>query len=258
LRLVVEYDGTDFCGFQWQPSVRTVAGVLEAALGTLFDEPVKVTGAGRTDSGVHASGQVVSLSTAARFPYERLAVALRGILPSDLSVRQTDVVEEGFSARFSARRRTYVYAILNRGQPSALLNRYCWHVARPLDFECMRDAGTCLVGEHDFRSFAAAAAEERTLRTVFGLQLEPRGELVRVEIAADGFLHHMVRTIVGTLVECGTGRRDPAGIPGVLAACDRSAAGLMAPAAGLYLAGIRYAGGYDSFAEPPIFRPASP
>ncbi len=238
--------------------MRTVAGALEAALGSLFDSPVKVTGAGRTDSGVHASGQVVSLTTAARFPFEHLVPALQGVLPADLSVREAGVVDDGFSARFSACRRTYVYAILNRRARSALLARYSWHVPKPLDVPAMRAAAACLVGEHDFRSFAAAGAGERTLRTVCRLGIESRGELIRVEIAADGFLHHMVRSIVGTLAECGEGRRDAAGMGAVLAACDRAAAGFTAPAAGLYLAGVRYADGYDSFADPPIFRLASP
>lgn len=252
LRLTVEYDGTDFSGFQWQPGIRTVAGVLEEALTQLFAQPVKVTGAGRTDSGVHASGQVVSLATQTGFPLERLIVALRGVLPSDCSVREAALVGPDFSARFSALERTYVYAILTRAAPAALLARYAYHVAGALDLEAMRSGAALLIGEHDFRSFAAALPEAATTRRVKRLAIEPRGELIRIAIAADGFLHHMVRTIVGTLVECGLGRRDPAELPRMLSARDRAAAGHTAPARGLCLAGVRYAGGYDSFAEPPI------
>ncbi len=252
LRLTVEYDGTQFCGFQWQPGIRTVAGALEAALSQLFGEPVKVTGAGRTDSGVHASGQVVSLVTRTAFPFERLLIALRGVLPSDCSVREAAFVEPGFSARFSALERTYVYAILTRAAPAALLGRYAYHVARALDLSAMRASAAFLVGEHDFRSFAAGSPEKATTRRVSRLDIEPRGELIRIAIAADGFLHHMVRTIVGTLVECGLGGRDSAELPRILSARDRAAAGHTAPAQGLCLAGVRYAGGYDSFAEPPI------
>jgi tRNA pseudouridine38-40 synthase len=251
--LTVEYDGTDFCGFQWQPGTRTVAGALEAALERLFSEPIKVTGAGRTDSGVHATGQVVSLATGSGFPLERLPFALRGLLPSDLVVRATEPVDASFSARFSARERTYVYAVLNRPARGALVSRYAHHVGHLLDVAAMRAAGAYLVGEHDFRSFTAAA-QASTTRSLRRLEIGRCGELIRFEIAADGFLHHMVRSIVGTLIECGSGRRDPAGVPVTLAALDRSAAGPTAPPVGLYLAGVRYADGYDSFAEPPILR----
>lgn len=234
--------------------MRTVAGVLESALTQIFGEPVKVTGAGRTDSGVHATGQVVSLETGAVFPFDRLLLALRGVLPSDLTVREFACVEAGFSARFSARERTYVYAILNRPERSALLARYAAHVPLPLNLEAMREAAAHLIGEHDFRSFAAAGSQERTVRCIRHIALERRGELLRAEVAADGFLHHMVRTIVGTLLECGAGRRTPHDLAGTLSARDRASAGTTAPAHGLYLAGVRYADGYDSFAEPPLLR----
>jgi tRNA pseudouridine38-40 synthase len=227
---------------------------LESALSQLFGEAVKVTGAGRTDSGVHATGQVVSLETDAIFPFDRLPLALRSVLPSDLSVREAACVEAGFSARFSARERTYVYAILNRPERSALLARYAAHIPFSLNLEAMREAAEHLIGEHDFRSFAAAGSQERTVRRLRRIELERRGELLRAEVAADGFLHHMVRTIVGTLLECGAGRRMPQELAGVLAARDRASAGTTAPAQGLYLAGVRYADGYDSFAEPPLLR----
>lgn len=178
------------------------------------------------------------------------------MLPRDLGLRETAIVEAGFSARFSACERTYVYAILNRPAPSALMARYAHHVPRQLDLEAMRAAGAPLVGEHDFSSFASATLLQTdggsAVRTLRHLEIEPRGALLRIAIAADGFLHHMVRTIVGTLVECATGRRCPGEIPAILAARDRSAAGLTAPPNGLYLAGVRYTDGYDSFAEPPI------
>lgn len=234
--------------------MRTVAGVLEGTLTQLFAEPVKVTAAGRTDSGVHATGQVVSLETDAVFPFDRLPLALRGVLPSDLSVREATCVEPGFSARFSARERTYVYAILNQPQRSALLARYAAYVPHQLNIKAMREGAAHLIGEHDFRSFAAVGSQERTVRCLRRIELERRGELLRAEVAADGFLHHMVRAIVGTLLECGTGRRTPDELVGVLAARDRQAAGTTAPANGLYLAGVRYADGYDSFAEPPLLR----
>jgi tRNA pseudouridine38-40 synthase len=254
LRLTVEYDGTDFNGFQWQPGLRTVAVVLEAALARLFEQRVKLTSAGRTDSGVHASGQVVAFSSEHPFPLERLPVALNALLPHDCAVREVATVGSDFSARFSARERTYVYAVLNRPQRSALTARYACHVARPLDLAAMEAAGACLVGEHDFRAFGTSENLGPTVRSISRLTVEPRGELIRIEIAANGFLHHMVRIIVGTLLECGQGRRPSHEVATILEAGDRSIGGSTAPAQGLCLAGVRYDDGYDSFADHPLFR----
>jgi tRNA pseudouridine38-40 synthase len=255
VRLTVEYDGTAFCGFQWQPRVRTVGGILEAGLARLFGEPVKVSAAGRTDAGVHACGQVVSFSTQHVFPFDRLRAALNGVLPRDVAVRDAKIVADGFSARFKAVERTYVYAVLNDRDSSPLFLRYAYRVWRPIDLDGLGDAAVHLCGEHDFRSFCATPPDNGiTLRTVRRLDVERRGNLVRIAIAADGFLHRMVRTIVGTLVECATGLRRSRDIPAMLAARDRRAAGHTAPPQGLYLAGVRYDDGYDSFCEPPVFR----
>ncbi len=252
----MEYDGTAFFGFQVQARGRTVAGEIEHALEKLLEEPVKITGAGRTDSGVHASGQVISFITSRSFPFERLAIALNATLPPDISVRDVGVVAGGFSARFAARERTYVYAILNQADRSALLSHRAYHVYRQrLDLDAMGDAAASLIGEHDFRSFCGVLPENGvTVRDVRSLTIVRQDDLVRVAISADGFVHRMVRTIVGTLVECGLGRRDPATLPAILAARDRRAAGLTAPAHGLYLAGVRY-DDYDSYKEPPILSP---
>jgi tRNA pseudouridine38-40 synthase len=253
VRLTVEYDGTAFCGFQWQPAERTVAGVLETALSTIFEETVKVSAAGRTDSGAHASGQVISFQTAAAFPFDRLVPALTSLLPRDLSVRDGVLVPDGFSARHSAFERTYVYAIRNAPEPSALLARYAHFVWVPLDLDRFGDGAAQLIGEHDFRSFCGVLPEQgTTVRQLSALTVERRDELVRVSLSASGFLHRMARTIVGTLIECAAGRRDPASLGAVLAARYRAAAGSSAPAHGLYLAGVRYPD-YDSFREPPLF-----
>ena len=218
-----------------------------------MNEPVKIAGAGRTDTGVHASGQVISFSTTRAFPFERLAIALNSTLPEDISVRDVAIVEPRFSARFSALERTYVYMIHNEQQRSALLAHRAYHVYHALDLDAMREAAQHLLGEHDFRSFCGMLPEHGpTIRTVKTLELEPHGPYLRIQISADGFLHRMVRTIVGTLVECGIGRRDPAAIPAILTARARAAAGLTAPAHGLYLAGVKYNDGYDSFKEPPL------
>lgn len=252
----MEYDGTNFSGLQFQPAVRTVAGELEKRLSALLRENVKITAAGRTDAGVHATGQVVSFHTRAAFPFEKLAIALNSELPKDVSVRGAASVEDRFSARFSALERTYVYAIYSSPEPSPLLSRWAYHVWRPMDLERFLRGAAHLIGEHDFRSFCGMLPESGpTIRTVRHLRATRNGDLIRVEIRADGFLHRMVRTIVGTLTECATGKRDPDSVPAVLAAKDRSAAGLTAPPQGLYLAGVRYKDGFDSFKEPPVTLP---
>ncbi len=215
---------------------------------------MKVTAAGRTDSGVHASGQVVSFRTERPFPFDKLAIALNNVLPSDISVRDAAVVSEPFSARFSARERRYVYAIYNEPDRSALVFRHAHHVYAGLNIERMRAAALPLLGEHDFRSFCGVLPESGgTVRILTSLTIERRGPFVRIEMSADGFLHRMVRTIVGTLVECARDRRDPDSISGILEARRREAAGVTAPARGLYLAGVKYVDGYNSFREPPLF-----
>jgi tRNA pseudouridine38-40 synthase len=204
---------------------------------------------------VHASGQVVSFATARPFPFDRLGIALNNELPGDVAVRDVAVVDSEFSARFSARERTYVYAIFNRAERAPLLARYAYHVWTPLDLQPMEAAASALIGERDFRSFCGMPPENGiTVRALLRLTMERRGASIRIEMTASGFLHRMVRTIVGTLVDCGTRRRRADEIPAILAARDRRIAGHTAPPNGLYLAGVRYENGYDSYAEPAIFR----
>lgn len=235
--------------------MRTVAGELERIFSKLLRHEVKITAAGRTDAGVHATGQVVSWKTEAAFPFERFAIAANSLLPQDVSIREATTVAEEFSARFSAEERTYVYAIYNTREPSPLLAHFAYHLWTPIDLDAFVEGARRLIGEHDFRSFCGMLPERGpTIRTVKELNVQRRGDVIRIEIRAGGFLHRMVRTIVGTLVECATNRRDPASISEILAATDRSAAGLTAPPNGLYLAGVKYRDGFDSFKEPPITR----
>jgi tRNA pseudouridine38-40 synthase len=241
-RLVVEYDGSDFCGFQFQPALRTVAGTLERALSGMFDAPVKVTVAGRTDAGVHATGQVVSFHGRAAFPVERLAIALNSALPGDVTVHDAARVADGFSARHSALERFYTYVVFNARTPSALLRRSAHFEYRTLDLERMAGAAQALLGTHDFVSFCGVPPEGGgTVRTLHALDLAAAGSFVRLHFRGDGFLHRMVRIVTGTLLEIGAGRRDPESLPAVLAARDRRVAGPTAPPQGLYLVGVRYA-----------------
>jgi tRNA pseudouridine38-40 synthase len=241
-RLVVEYDGTAFHGLQYQPTLRTVAGALEDALSRLFRGTVKITAAGRTDAGVHATGQVVSFRTERDFPIERLVLALNANTPVDLVVRDAQVVDDAFSARFDARERIYDYLILNRGFPSALWRTRAWHCVRPIDDARFAAAALPLVGEHDFVTFCGELPERGgTVREVRAIELTRDRDLLRVTVRGNAFLHRMVRVLVGTVIAAATGYREVDFPALALAARDRRAAGPTAPAHGLYLAGVRYA-----------------
>ncbi len=245
-RLVVEYDGTLFHGLQYQREERTVVGELQVALGRLFDEPIALSAAGRTDAGVHASGQVVSFASERAFPVERLALALNANLPSDVTVRDAAIVADGFSARFDATARVYEYRILNRTAPSALARRYTHHVYLPIDVELMRAASRDLLGQHDFVAFCGVLPERGgTVRTIHAIDITRVRDEIVVRITGLGFLHRMVRISVGTLIEIATGRRAADDIRAILASRDRRRAGYTAPATGLTLVGVRY-GDYDS------------
>ncbi|MEO7038745.1 MAG: tRNA pseudouridine(38-40) synthase TruA [Candidatus Elarobacter sp.] len=240
-RLVIEYDGSAFHGLQYQPDLRTVAGALEEALSRIFHGPVKIAAAGRTDTGVHATGQVVAFRSERVFPIERLRLAINGNTPHDLVVRDAAVVADDFSPRFDARERVYEYLVLNRPFPSAVWRARAWHVARPIDEGLFRVAAAALQGEHDFVAFCGELPERGgTIRTVHAIDLVRSDDLLRVTIRGNGFLHRMVRVMAGTLVACATGYREVDFAARALASRDRKQAGPTAPAHGLYFAGVRY------------------
>ena len=243
IAIVIEYDGSRFHGFQRQPELRTVAGELERALPILCGHPIEVVGAGRTDAGVHATGQVVSFETSYDGSLARWPVALAGILRgSGIAVLRAVERSSGFSARHDALARTYLYRILNRAAPSPLLRGRTLFVRAALDLTAMGEASAVLLGEHDFTSFCAQRPERgRPVRTVEALKLERNGELVELTITADSFLHQMVRIIAGTLIDVGRGRMGAGDMSTILDARDRSAAGATAPAHALYLTHVRYA-----------------
>lgn len=241
IALCAEYDGSDFSGWETQPHARTIQSTLEQALARVADEPVATVCAGRTDAGVHALAQVVHFETEAeRAPHEWVLGA-NSNLPADVSVRWAQPVGEGFHARFSAECRHYRYLIVNRRERPALLRARAAWVRPPLDVERMRSGASHLVGEHDFTSFRAAGCQARNpVRTVVRLDVERRGALVVVDIAANAFLQHMVRNVAGVLVAIGNGKRAPQWAAELLAARDRTRGEATAPAAGLYLARIDY------------------
>ena len=245
-KLTIAYDGTDFAGFQRQANARSVQQVLEEALAPLERGPVTIVGAGRTDSGVHALGQVASVPLTRAIPPTELLQALNATLPDDVRVLRVEEVAEGFNARFSARSKMYRYRVVNAKVMSPLERRYALHVPRTINLEDMQEAATELLGEHDFTSFQAAGGTVRsTIRTVtrsawFEQPLEGGGRLLTYEIEGTGFLKYMVRNILGTLFQVADGRRPVSSIRDLLASCDRSEAGPTAPPHGLYLVRVDY------------------
>lgn len=240
-RLTIEYDGTDYAGWQVQPNQRTVQETLEAALATLLGQATRVAAAGRTDAGVHATGQVACFRTPRSVAPDTILRALNALTPRDLTIRAVDEVPDDFDARRSARSRVYVYRLWNRRLPSPFWRRHAWHIAHPLAVVSMAEAAAMLVGERDFSSFQAAGCDAaHPVRRVFRSEIDRRGDLIRYEIEATAFLRHMVRNIVGTLEEVGQGTRQPDSLHDLLAARDRALAGITAPAHGLCLAEVKY------------------
>lgn len=240
-KLIVEYDGTDYHGWQVQPNGATIQAAVEDAIRRLAGEAVRVSAAGRTDAGVHASGQVVSVALQRPLSPETLLGGLNALTPHDISIRTVEAVPDDFDPRRMARTRLYTYRIWNARVPSPFWRRYAWFVSRPLDAEAMRVAATHLVGEHDFSSFQAAGCEaQHAVRRVLRSEVSRDGRLITYTIEATAFLRHMVRNIVGTLVEVGCAQRTAADIPTLLAARDRTAAGLTAPPCGLCLTQVTY------------------
>ena len=245
IALGIEYEGTGYFGWQRQAEGRTVQGCLEQALSRVADHPVTVVCAGRTDTGVHATGQVVHFDTGSRREAQNWVRGSNANLPHDIRVQWAVEMPEAFHARFSAIQRHYRYIILNRSTASALLgNRTCREYMR-LDTARMATAGQQLVGEHDFSSFRAAACQAKSpVRTIYQLEIRRSGDFVYLDVRANAFLHHMVRCIAGVLIAVGRGEQPPAWVGELLAARDRTLSGFNATPAGLYLVTVRYAPGF--------------
>lgn len=245
IKLVLEYDGLNYFGFQRQPRHKTVQSELEAALSRLFNTAVKITAAsGRTDSGTSAAGQVVNFKVTSALACDRIQKGLNALLPQDIAVLSARDVKADFHARYSARAKTYEYQVLNRSERSPLKSRHFYHVNQRLDIAAMKRAAKHLTGKHDFKSFCAADPakpnRENTVRTVKKIEIIRRGDIVLFRIEADGFLYKMVRNIVGTLIDAGLGKITAADTARILAACDRRQAGKTAPASGLVLKSVTY------------------
>lgn len=244
LRLLVAYDGSEFSGFQVQPEARTVQGVLADALGRLASKPVRVRAAGRTDAGVHALGQVVSIANPGDLHPDVVMRALPSLLPSDVAVLDAQSGPDGFDARSSARSRAYVYLLWCGPTPYPLYRRYAVWSRDSLDAGRLAEALQRIIGTHDFSSFGRLREDQSPERTVLEASAVSDGPFLRINVTGESFLHQMVRSLVGSALEVAAGRKAPEWMREVLEARDRAAAGPVAPPHGLTLVDVAYDGAY--------------
>jgi len=243
LKLVVAYEGTRYHGWQRQVGQITIQEVLEQAVARIVSHRVKIIGAGRTDSGVHALGQVCNFRTHSSIPLDGLKTGLNSLLPDDIRVLSIEEVPQSFHSRYSARRKIYVYRILNSEEPDIFARRYEWHIAVPLDLSVISECLSMLLGKHDFSAFRSSGSSNRNpVRTMFRADLARGTNPSRLILLfeADGFLRHMVRNIVGTVVAAGMGKFSVEGFREIIESRDRTRAGKKAPAPGLFLVRVIY------------------
>lgn len=244
IKLVLEYDGSAFHGFQRQPNRISIQETLENALTRLLGSKTKIGAAsGRTDAGVHAVSQIVHFKTSREYTPWEIRKALNAILPPEIAVREAEEEKDDFHARYSVKSKTYEYRIWNHEARSPFWEKRAWHVRSPLDLSKMRKAAKILTGKHDFRSFCTTdplRRDRNTVRTIKRFEVEKEGDLVRIRVEADGFLYRMVRNLTGSLVDVGKGKLGPARVKQALEAKDRREVGQGAPAHGLYLIDVNY------------------
>ena len=241
IRLVMQYDGSAYHGWQIQPQAVTIQEVLEDRIRQITRRESRVTASGRTDAGVHAIRQVVHFHTPSTLPVPAFQNGLNALLPPDIRILKVEEIDRDFHARYSADSKRYEYRIRNVPTPSVFHRRYEWWIKRPLDVPAMERAAGMFLGEHDFTSFCASGSDVNTfVRQITGCGWVTEGPLLIFRIEANGFLRHMVRNIVGTLVDVGLGKTKPEDIPGLIGAKDRTLAGMTAPAKGLFLVSVSY------------------
>ena len=241
VKIVVAYDGTNYRGWQIQNNGETIESMLNRAISSLTGEDIHVMGSSRTDSGVHAMGNVAVFDTEARMAADKFSYALNQRLPEDIRIQMSEEVEPDFHPRYCDSEKTYEYRILNRKFPVPTERLYSYFYHYKLDVDKMREATSYLIGRHDFASFCGSGAQVKTtIRTVTGIEVFRDGDIVTIRVSGTGFLYNMVRIISGTLIEIGNGQYPPERMQKILDAKDRSAAGPTAPAQGLTLMGIQF------------------
>lgn len=241
VKLIISYDGTNYCGWQVQINGITVEEVINRELSRMLGEDIAVIGASRTDSGVHALGNVAVFDTFSKIPPEKMCFALNQRLPDDIRIQDSCEVPLDFHPRYCDSTKTYEYKILNRRFDNPVMRLYTHFVYMPLDYEKMQEAAKYLVGEHDFKSFCSARTQVTdTVRTIYSLDVSKEDDIIKIRISGNGFLYNMVRIIVGTLIKVGLKVYPPEYVKEILEACDRNVAGPKAPAKGLTLIGIVY------------------
>lgn len=240
-KLTISYDGTRYQGWQRQATTdNTIQFAIEYSIGKLVGYRVRVDGSGRTDAGVHARGQVASVKLSKLYDVQELKESLNRYLPEDIRVMKVELVKNGFHARKSAKGKKYEYYIDCREKPDVFSRKYCYHYPEQLDIEAMRQAAGLLIGERNFISFTDDKECRDPVRRITNIKIVSSGKKVRITYYGTGFLYHMVRILTGTLLEVGTGKRSPSMIPVIIAAEDRSLAGFLAPARGLFLRKVYY------------------
>ncbi len=241
VKLIVEYDGTNYAGWQRQLNGLSVQEVLERAFAAASGESVRIHGAGRTDAGVHAMAQTAHLNTQCTIPPEKICYALNMHLPPDIRVKSSEQVHDNFHARFDAKGKHYRYTIDNAAHASAVYRHTTAHVRSSLDVAAMREAAAYILGTHDFATFCASGSEVKdTVRTVYSLDITEEKPFIHIDIKGSGFLYHMVRIVAGTLIEIGQKKRTTASMRDIIESKDRERAGVTAPAKGLMLVSVYY------------------
>ncbi|MDV4152441.1 tRNA pseudouridine(38-40) synthase TruA [Clostridium sp. AL.422] len=241
IKLTIEYDGTNYLGWQKQKVGKTIQGTIEEAIRSLTNEDIEVTGSSRTDAGVHAKGFIANFKTNNKIPANKYREAINHKLPEDIVILKSEEVNEEFHARYNARGKTYSYSILNRDVPSAIDRSYLYHVKRKLDLEAMKEACKYFIGTHDFVAFKTSGSSVKTtIRTISELYIEENDNIIKIYVTGDGFLYNMVRIIVGTLIMAGSHKIKPNEIKNIIANKQRENAGICVPATGLVLEKVYY------------------
>lgn len=241
IKLTIEYDGTNYHGWQVQPNAKTVQQVIKEAIEKLTKEEINLIGSSRTDEGVHAKGQVANFLTTSTIAPEKFSYAINSFLPNDIVIVKSELVDETFHSRYNTKGKKYRYVIYNREMKSALLKDRAYHVKKEIDVDIMRKAAKFLVGKHDFSSFKSSGGSAKTsIRTIYDIVIEKNEDIITIEVSGDGFLYNMVRIIVGTLVEFGVQNINPEKMLEILNSKDRKKAGKTAPSQGLYLMCVYY------------------